>query len=71
MEKEIISDYDLKVLEVLKQIEKLNQMIDFHTTSTGDDLSREQYEFLKERAVAELQEALSIYKIEVHAMIAA
>jgi hypothetical protein len=71
MEKEIIADYDLKVLEVLKQIEKLNQMIDYHKTITNDNLSREQYEFLKERAVSELQEVLSIYKIEVHSMIAA
>jgi hypothetical protein len=71
MEKEIIADYDLKVLEVLKQIEKLNQMIDYHKTITNDSLSKEQYEFLKERAVSELQEALSIYKIEVNSMIAA
>jgi hypothetical protein len=71
MEKEIIADYDLKVLEVLKQIEKLNQMIDYHKTVTNDSLSKEQYEFLKERAVSELQEVLSIYKIEVHSMIAA
>jgi hypothetical protein len=61
----------LKVLETLKQIEKLNQMIDYHKTVTNDSLSKEQYEFLKERAVSELQEALSIYKIEVHSMIAA
>jgi hypothetical protein len=47
MEKEIIADYDLKVLEVLKQIEKLNQMIDYHKTITNDSLSKEQYEFLK------------------------
>jgi hypothetical protein len=71
MEKEIIADYDLKVLEVLKQIEKLNQMIDYHKTITNDSLSKEQYEFLKERAVSELQEALGIYKIEVNSMIAA
>lgn len=71
MEKEIIADYDLKVLEILKQIEKLNQMIDYHTTITNDNLSKEQYEFLKERAVSELQEVLNIYKIEVHSMIAA
>jgi len=71
MEKEIIADYDLKVLEVLKQIEKLNQMIEYHKTITNDSLSKEQYEFLKERAVSELQEALSIYKIEVNSMIAA
>ena len=71
MEKEIIADYDLKVLEVLKQIEKLNQMIDYHKTVTNDSLSKEQYEFLKERAISELQEGLSIYKIEVHSMIAA
>jgi hypothetical protein len=71
MEKEIIADYDLKVLEVLKQIEKLNQMIEYHKTITNDSLSKEQYEFLKERAVSELQEALSIYKIEVHSMIEA
>jgi hypothetical protein len=71
MEKEIIVDYDLKVLEVLKQIEKLNQMIDFHKTVTNDSLSKEEYEFLKERAISELQEVLSIYKIEVHSMIAA
>lgn len=61
----------LKILETLKQIEKLNQMIDYHKTVTNDSLSKEQYEFLKERAVSELQEALSIYKIEVHSMIAA
>jgi len=71
MEKEIIADYELKVLEILKQIEKLNQMIDYHKTITNDNLSKEQYEFLKERAISELQEALSIYKIEVHSMIAA
>lgn len=62
---------NLKLLEILEQIEKLNQMIDYHTTITNDSLSKEQYEFLKERAVSELQEALSIYKIEVHSMIAA
>lgn len=71
MEKEIIADYDLKVLEVLKQIEKLNQMIDYHKTVTNDSLSKEQYEFLKERAISELQEVLNIYKIEVNSMIAA
>lgn len=71
MEKEIIADYDFKVLEILKQIEKLNQMIDYHKTVTNDSLSREQYEFLKERAISELQEALNVYKVEVHAMVAA
>ncbi|MDZ7934171.1 MAG: hypothetical protein U5M51_04220 [Emticicia sp.] len=71
MEKEILADYDFKVLETLKQIEKLNQMIDFHRNISKDNLSREQYEFLKERAVSELQEALSVYKVEVHAMVAA
>jgi|GEM_PF-3504911 len=61
-----------QVVELLRQIERLNFMIAEHSQSTADDaLIVEQYEVLRADFLAELSAVLSDYGIEADLKISA
>ena len=54
-----------RILDILEQVKKLNQMIDMHNNQSGDELAVHQYEDMKTRFLIELKEILSDFQIEV------
>ncbi len=53
-----------RVSDILEQISKLNEMIDFHKNQSGEKSMLKQYEEMKEEFVVELEELLSNFKIK-------
>lgn len=60
-----INEQIARISDILEQIEKLNQMIEFHKNESGEQSMMRQYEEMKQRFVEELKELLSAFKIEV------
>lgn len=54
-----------RVLDILVQIKKLNQMIALHEDESHDIVMANQYQDMKNRFLAELKEILSGYEVEV------
>lgn len=60
-----ISEHIARVSDILEQIEKLNQMIDFHKNKSGEESMQRQYEEMKQRFVEELSALLAEFDINV------
>ena len=54
-----------RVLDILTQVKKLNEMIELHKEQSQDSLMVNQYGDMKNRFLMELKEILSEYEIEV------
>jgi len=54
-----------RLSDILEQIEKLNQMIEFHRNKSGELSMMRQYEEMKQGFMEELKELLSEFKIEI------
>ena len=61
----LIDKEQARVLDILDQIKKLNQMIAMHEEKSQDMVMAGQYHDMKDRFLAELEEILSSYKVEV------
>ncbi len=66
MSENLLIDEDLaRVLDILEQVKKLNNMIGLHKSDAHDSLMAEQYEDMKMRYLEELKQILASYQIEV------
>lgn len=61
-DEEVVPD-QIRINELLENIEKVNKMIDLHR---GDAFMEEQYRYIKSRFVSELQEILTRYELFVY-----
>ncbi len=59
-----ITDDQVRVMDIMAQIKKLNAMIDLHQTESKDSVMVSQYEDMKQRFLLELKEILG-YQIDV------
>ncbi len=60
-----ITDDQVRVMDIMAQIKKLNAMIDLHQTESKDAVMVSQYEDMKQRFLLELKEIMSEYQIDV------
>ena len=58
-----IDERTARVSDVLEQIERLNQMIDFHKDQSGETSMMRQYEDMRSEFLKELEILLSSFKI--------
>jgi len=65
MSKIQINEQIARISDILEQIEKLNQMIEFHRNESGELSMMGQYEEMKQGFMEELKELLSEFKIEI------
>lgn len=60
-----IADEQIRVLDIMEQVKKLNAMIDLHQTESKDAVMVSQYEDMKRRFLIELKDIMLAYQIEV------
>ncbi len=66
MSEQIIGDDELlRVLDILQQVRRLNEMIDFHRANAGQPLMLRQYEEMRHKFMGELKAILSTFKLDV------
>ena len=61
----LIDQEQARVLDIVEQLKKLNQMIALHENETKDALMTSQYRDMKNRFLLELKQILSTYEVEV------
>lgn len=54
-----------RISDILEQIERLNQMVDFHKNQSGEESMMRQYEDMRNEFLRELEKSLSSFKIDV------
>jgi hypothetical protein len=54
-----------RVLDLLQQIDRINEMISFHRDVTKESLMQEQYEHQKNKFVYDLKTALTAFDVDV------
>ena len=65
-----IDEKIVRVSDILEQIDKLNQMIDFHKNESGEASMLSQYQEMRDEFLSELREILSKFKIEIKGLAA-
>lgn len=60
-----IDEKTARVSDILEQIERLNQMVDFHKNESGEESMMRQYEDMRNEFLRELETLLSSFKINV------
>ncbi len=66
MSENFLIDKDLaRVIDILDQVKKLNERIEFHKEDSIQSLMASQYEDMKMRFLEELKDILITYKIDV------
>jgi hypothetical protein len=54
-----------RVLDLLEQIDKVNEMISFHRDVSKESLMQQQYEHQKNKFVCDLKTALTAFDVEI------
>ena len=60
-----IDEKTARISDILEQIERLNQMVDFHKNQSGEESMMRQYEDMRNEFLRELETLLSSFKINV------
>lgn len=60
-----IDEKTARISDILEQIERLNQMVDFHKNQSGEESMMRQYEDMRNEFLRELETLLSTFKINV------
>ncbi len=60
-----IDEKTARISDILEQIERLNQMVDFHKRQSGEESMMRQYEDMRNEFLRELEVLLSSFKINV------
>lgn len=60
-----IEEQIARASDLLEQINKLNEMVDFHKNVSKEPSMMRQYELMREEFVKELEEILILFKIRV------
>jgi hypothetical protein len=58
-----LSEKAARVSDILEQIDKLNERIDFHHTHSKEMSMKTQYEYMRQQFVEELQGLLKDFKL--------
>jgi hypothetical protein len=61
-----INDTKTRILYVIERIEKMNEMITFHTQQDDDDFMIRQYQFRKTRLLQDLEKLLEGLNIKAN-----
>ena len=61
-----ITDKIVRVTDILVQVQKLNEMIDFHTKNASDDGMKTQYMFMRQQFLSELNGLLDNFQISAN-----
>ena len=64
-DKVLLDENSARVLDLLEQVKKLNEMIDLHQNKSQDSFMVSQYQDMKNRFLEELKGILSDYEISV------
>jgi hypothetical protein len=62
---QVINEKTARVADVLEQIARINQMIDFHKDQSGEESMMRQYEDMRNEFLKELETLLLGFKINV------
>jgi len=65
-----IDEKTARVSDLLEQIDRLNQMIEFHKNKSGELSMMRQYEEMRNEFLTELKEILTNFKIEIKGLAA-
>ena len=65
MNEVLIDQEQARVLDILEQVKKLNQVIALHESESKDTLMASQYRDMRNRFLLELKQILSAYELEV------
>ena len=61
----LLNDKIARISDFLEQIERLNEMVDFHKNKSGEKSMMRQYEEMRREFLQELVELLANFRIEV------
>ncbi len=61
-----INDKIVRVTDILVQVQKLNEMIDFHTKNVSDDGMKTQYISMRQQFLSELNGLLGNFQISAN-----
>lgn len=64
-EEKLLDERSARVVDLLDQIKKVNQMIDMHQNQSKDNFMVRQYQDIRQHFLSELKEILSEFNIEV------
>jgi hypothetical protein len=57
-----IDEKIIQIADVLDQIERLNQMVDFHLNQSGEESMRLQYEYMRRQFVTKLNDLIQSFQ---------
>jgi hypothetical protein len=61
----LINDKIARISDILEQVERLNEMMDFHKNKSGEPSMGRQYEEMRREYLQELVALLAKFRIEV------
>lgn len=59
------NEVDVRITDLLHQIGRLNDQIDLHKKVSGDVSAIHQYEYMRDEFIAEMNETLNTYRLQV------
>ena len=66
----LVNDKIARISDILEQVERLNEMVDFHKSKSGEQSIMRQYEEMRQEFLEELAGLLADFRIEVRGMAA-
>ena len=60
-----VTDRIARITDIIEQIEDLNRMIDLHTTNNGDQSTIDQYVFMRNNFIQELNQLMGEFHLDV------
>lgn len=61
----LLNDKIARISDILEQIERLNEMVDFHKNKSGERSMLRQYEDMRQEFFLELEKLMADFRIEV------
>jgi hypothetical protein len=66
----LVNDKIARISDILEQVERLNEMVDFHKSKSGEQSIMRQYEEMRQEFLKELAGLLVAFRIVVRGMAA-
>ena len=61
----LVNDKIARISDILEQVERLNEMVDFHKSKSGEQGMMRQYEEMRQEFLQELAGLLADFRVEV------
>ncbi len=61
----IVNEKIARISDILEQVERLNEMVDFHKSKSGEQSMMRQYEEMRQEFLQELAGLLADFRIEI------